>query len=478
MKNWKFLKPLLVASLALGLLGGSLSAETSRPNIVLVMADDQGWGQVGYYDHPLLKTPNLDAMAANGLRFDRFYAGAPVCSPTRASVLTGRANDRTGVYQHGNALRLQERPMPRAMQESGYSTGHFGKWHLNGLRGPGVPILGDDKYHPGRYGYDYWLSTTNFFDINPVMSRNGSFEEFKGDSSVIVVKEALEFMKRQAKADKPFFTTIWYGSPHAPMVASNADAKAFAHLEETDRNHYGELVAMDRSIGNLRKGLRKLGIEKNTLVWFCSDNGGLKVTPESVNGLRGLKGTVYEGGLRVPAIIEWPSVITEAMISKTPASVLDIFPTVAAIAGLPKSAILQPNDGVSLKRSIEGSIPARRKKPIPFRFMGSGAMVDNEFKLVTHKLGSGEYELYDLSKDSKESKNLYKSRPEVAKRLTAVFEKWSKTVDASDVGKDYAEGRLTDPNPRRILWTDFPDYEPYFEEWKKRPEYQKNLKNK
>ena len=454
------------------------AAEDTRPNIVLVMADDQGWGQVGYYDHPLLKTPNLDAMAANGLRFDRFYAGAPVCSPTRASVLTGRANDRTGVYQHGNALRLQERPMPRAMQQAGYATGHFGKWHLNGLRGPGVPILGDDKYHPGRYGYDYWLSVTNFFDMNPTLSRNGSFEEFKGDSSVIIVDEALEFMKRQTKADKPFFTTIWYGSPHSPMVSSDADQKAFAHLDESDRNHYGELVAMDRSIGNLRNGLRKLGIEKNTLIWFCSDNGGLKVKPESVNGLRGLKGTVYEGGLRVPAIIEWPSVIDEAAISKTPAGVVDMFPTVAAIVGLPKSAMLQPQDGQSLKGTIESIIPKRRKKPLPFRFMDAGAMVDNQYKLVTQKLGSGEYELYNLAKDPTESKNVFGSRPEVAKRLVAVFEKWSKTVDASDEGKDYDEGHLTDPDPRRILWTDHPDYEPYFDEWKKRPEYQQRLKDK
>ena len=214
------------------------------------------------------------------------------------------------------------------------------------------------------------------------------------------------------------------------------------------------------------------------LVWFCSDNGGLKVTPESVNALRGLKGSVYEGGLRVPAIIEWPSVITKAAISNTPAGVVDIFPTLADLVGLPKSAMLQPQDGSSLKLWIEGSIPARREKPIGFRYMNAGAMVDNHFKLVTQKLGSGEYELYDLAKDPKESKNLYTARPEVAKRLTAVFEKWSQSVDASDAGKDYPEGHLTDPNPRRMFWTDLPDYEPYFDEWKKRPEYASRLKDK
>ncbi|MCA1810059.1 MAG: sulfatase-like hydrolase/transferase, partial [Lentisphaerae bacterium] len=120
-----------------------------KPNIVLIMTDDQGWGETGYYNHPVLKTPNLDAMAANGLRFDRFYAAAPVCSPTRATVLTGRTNDRAGVHDHGYPLRLQEKTLPRALQQQGYRTAHFGKWHLNGIRGPGVPIFKDDPYGPG-----------------------------------------------------------------------------------------------------------------------------------------------------------------------------------------------------------------------------------------------------------------------------------------------------------------------------------------
>ena len=125
------------------------SRSTGRPNIVLVMADDQGWGQTGYYKHPLLKTPNLDEMARNGLRFDRFYSAAPVCSPTRASLLTGRTNRRTGVESHGYALRRQEKSIASLLGDAGYATAHFGKWHLNGLRGPGVPILPNDTHHPG-----------------------------------------------------------------------------------------------------------------------------------------------------------------------------------------------------------------------------------------------------------------------------------------------------------------------------------------
>ena len=176
------------------------------PNIVLVMTDDQGWGQTGYYKHPVLETPHLDAMAAGGLRFDRFYAAAPVCSPTRASVLTGRSNMRTGVESHGYALRRQERTLAQALREAGYVTGHFGKWHLNGLRGPGVPILGEDTHHPGVFGFDEWLSVTNFFDRDPILSREVTFEAFKGDSSEIIVDEALSFIKKGARERKQSFT--------------------------------------------------------------------------------------------------------------------------------------------------------------------------------------------------------------------------------------------------------------------------------
>ena len=175
------------------------------PHIIFVMADDMGWGQTGYRGHPILKTPHLDAMAANGLRFDRFYAGGPVCSPTRAAVLTGRSPDRTGVLQHGYALRLQEKTIAQALKGAGYVTGHFGKWHLNGHRGPGVPLLADDPYHPGKFGFDEWVSVSNFFDLDPLLSRSGKIEEFKGDSSAIAVTEAVKFLERHRAGGRPMF---------------------------------------------------------------------------------------------------------------------------------------------------------------------------------------------------------------------------------------------------------------------------------
>ena len=169
--NMHRLTPLLCLPAFVFLTTSAIAA--SRPNIILVMADDMGWGQTGYYHHPILKTPNLDAMAKAGLRFDRFYAASAVCSPTRASVLTGRSSMRTGVPSHGHSLRRQEKTIAKALKDADYATGHFGKWHLNGMRGPGVPIFRDDTHNPGTFGFDEWVSVTNFFDRDPIMSRKG-----------------------------------------------------------------------------------------------------------------------------------------------------------------------------------------------------------------------------------------------------------------------------------------------------------------
>lgn len=448
----------------------ALANKERPPNIVLVMSDDQGWGQTGYNNHPLLKTPNLDAMAANGLRFDRFYAGGPVCSPTRASVLTGRTHDRTGVYSHGYALRHQEKVLPKAMQAAGYSTGHFGKWHLNGLRGPGAPVLGKDSHHPGTFGFDEWLTVTNFFDMNPIMSRKGVFEEFKGDSSEVIVAEALKFIEQQKAAGKPSFTVIWYGSPHSPFIATDEDTNEFQGLDAKGRQHHGELVAMDRSIGTLRSGLRAMGIGDTTLVWFKSDNGGLKgVGCDSVGGLRGNKGSIYEGGLRVPGIIEWPQGI-EPRVTRYPAGAVDIFPTLAGVVSLPKESIADVMDGTSLV-PIFGRDTGLRAKPLPFQFGDNTALVDNDWKIIFNRKKQT-FVLYNLKTDPQETKDLCSSQPVVAKRLKQQVSALAQSIAKSDRGEDYPEGKVVGFDPGRRLWVEDPAYEPYLEELLKRPEYQ------
>lgn len=440
--------------------------DTARPNIILIMTDDQGWGQTGYYNHPVLKTPNLDAMAENGLRFDRFYAGAPVCSPTRATVLTGRTNDRCGVKTHGYALRLQEKTLPAALKEAGYATGHFGKWHLNGLKGPGIPLLAEDDHNPGAFGFDEWVSVTNFFDRNPLMSRKGVFEQFEGDSSSIIVNEALKFIESTTHSGKPFFTVIWDGSPHSPWDASEEDREAFHALDRNSQHHYGEMVAFDRSVGVLRQGLRDLGVADNTLLWYCSDNGGLsKITPETTGGLRGNKGSVWEGGLRVPCIIEWPAVI-KPRITPYPAATMDIFPTLAEILALQETALLEPTDGSSLNALFDQDLKSR-EKPIPFRFHERGALIDNDHKLVATDLGKGTFELYDLKADPKETRDISQDEPELFDRMKSLFLAWNASVERSVAGKDYPEGRVRDGEPESHDWKEDARYRKALDAWYK-----------
>jgi arylsulfatase len=464
---------LVIFALLAILCGQALAAET-RPNIIFVMADDMGWGQTGYRKHPVLKTPNLDAMASNGLRFERFYAGGPVCSPTRASVLTGRSHERAGVLSHGYALRLQEKTIAQALKGAGYVTGHFGKWHLNGHRGPGAPIFANDPHSPGKFGFDEWVSVSNFYDVNPLMSRAGKFEQFQGDSSEIAVAEAVKFLERHRAGSQPMFAVIWYGTPHSPFKALDEDKAAFGELNEASANHYGELVAMDRSIGTLRGKLRDLGLADNTLLVFCSDNGGLPgITPETVGGLRGNKGSVFEGGIRVPGIIEWPAII-QPRVTSYPACVMDLFPTVADIVGLPDSVMVKPVDGRSLKPLFERELGERRS-PIGFRYQAKRALVDDRYKLLTDNLAGGKLELHDLVSDAKESRDLSTEHPEVFTRMKQQLLDWNAGMDASFAGKDYPEGKVSPPDPQPVNWYETPPYQPYLADWKQRWEFQSYL---
>jgi arylsulfatase A-like enzyme len=465
------MKSLLLLSLC-----ASTCLASTRPNIVLVMTDDQGWGETGYNGHPVLKTPNLDAMAANGLSFDHFYA-APNCSPARASVLTGRSNDRTTVLNHGHALRRQEKTLPAALKKAGYATGHFGKWHINGFSGPGAPILATDTHHPGIFGFDEWFSVTNFFDLNPLMSRQGKFEQTQGDSSEVIVAEALKFIEAKSKGKNPFFTVIWFGSPHDPFIASEEDKAPFKGLSKASQEHYGELVAMDRSIGTLRAGLRKLNLHENTIVWFNSDNGGLNgIKPGTVGNLRGFKNSIFEGGLRVPCVIEWPAGISEARRTSAPSGIVDIFPTLADIANLPKDSMLKPIDGVSLFPLFKTET-SPRKEPLFFRHTGRTAVIDNNFKLLNDKKGGENYQLYDLSKDQTESKDLINELPKIASDLKAKLKTWNTSVDNSLAGGDLPAGIKPDPVKARS-WTTSPEYAPYIEGWKDRPEFKRYLNRK
>lgn len=483
-------------------------AGDTRPNVILLMADDMGWAQTGYYGHPVMKTPNLDDMAKNGLRMDRFYAGAPSCTPTRASVLTGRTNDRTGAFRVGASINKQEKMLSTAFRDAGYATAHFGKWHLN-FNGVGLehPLPADDPHNPGELGFDYWLSNTSGFDMFEStggtfeLSRMGEREIFEGDGSEVIVEEALQYITGQVEKSKPVFVVIWYSTPHGPWKATDEDIAPFLGVvDRTSANMHGEIVAMDRSIGNLRQGLRELGVADNTLLWFTSDNGGSPdidtgvtypngkdkppvieypsncsdgidpdftsdqsaalgcirgARPDSTGHLRGFKKDFYEGGLRVPTVVEWPAGI-EPRVSNFPSATFDIFPTLIDVASLDPDSINRVHDGISLAEVFK-SEPARREKPMGFRASDGRMWMENDWKIVqnvtftTAGFITQPFELYNVIGDPGEEQNLIELYPERAERMREELARWSVSVSRSALGADYPEevvlptGREYDP---------------------------------
>ncbi len=442
--------------------------ETARPNVVLVMADDQGWGDTGYNGHPDLKTPHLDALAAAGLRLNRFYAAHFNCSPTRASVMTGRHPHRMGTFSPGTPIRAQESTVARVLQSAGYATGHFGKWHLNGRNGardtktpPGRAILEGDPLSPGMLGFDEWLSADNFFDLDPVLGRNGVPEKFHGDGSDIVTDEAITFIRRQAGAGTPFLVVLWFGNPHVPHEPLPSDRAPYAALPESEQRYYGELTGIDRNVGKLRAALRELNVAENTLLWYTSDNGGA-AGPKSTGHLRGGKGTLWEGGLRVPGLVEWPARIAKPFISEMPCSTLDIYPTVLAATHTKAEKQIEPLDGINLLPLFDGKM-SERGRAIPFvarlaQQDSHAALLDWPYKLHTgagrgkRRPDAGDHPvapvlLYDISQDPKETTDLAAQQPDRVATMNAELAAWKASALKSLAGDDYGPGAGSTPAP-------------------------------
>lgn len=460
---------------------GKESAETKeskRPNILLVMSDDQGWGDVGYNGHPYLKTPHLDAAAASGLRLDHFYAAAPSCSPTRASVLTGRHPNRMGVFSWGHPIRPQEVTLAEVLKSQGYVTGHFGKWHLGSIRA-------ESPVSPGANGFDRWISTSNFFDLDPEMSDQGREVKMKGEGSLVVADLAIDWIRQQASGPAPFFGVVWFGSPHLPHNAAPELAALYADHPKREREFFGEISGVDLAFGRIRDSLSELGLRDNTLVWFCSDNGALQVG--DAGDARGGKHVLYEGGLRVPAFIEWPDGIPAPGASPIRCGTVDIFPTVLEVAGI-AGGDGRPLDGISLVPLLRGEMqlrpaplgfwnagipghftnPAgimnkvlptiedwsdnkvervtRRVEKIPKQkfaddvYSGHAAWIAGDWKLHRISGTNGEkvrWMLYNLTNDPRESNDVAKEYPEILKDLSAEMEGWLASVVSSLRGEDY-----------------------------------------
>jgi len=480
-----------VPLLSLVLLGSSLGAAEMRPNIVLMMADDQGWGETGYNGHPHLKTPVQDEMAATALRLDRFYAASPVCSPTRASVMTGRHANRSGAFSPNYSTRPEEITIAKILQEAGYRTAHYGKWHIGAVKE-------ESPLNPRRMGFDEYLSHDNFFEMNPPLSRNGAPPEtFPGESSELIVDEAIVFVREAIQNQEPFFVVVHFGSPHSPYSGKPEDIQPYAALGEPISHRFAEIAALDRAVGTLREALQEFGVRENTLLWYKSDNGiTWEGIPESQRadlyngGWRGHKGDLYEGGVIVPSIIEWPAVIREPRTSSVPCVTSDILPTLLDLLDLKHPDPDRPLDGISLKSLIvdgsmterpspigfwkypvggekengrwiseelsRGTTPTTRNPGIDFLnfkhpvaktqdFGGEAAWTDNRYKLVVGTAARGAKkkqpetttELYDLVADPYETKNLADQHPEIVRRMTEELHAWQRSVEISLTGADY-----------------------------------------
>lgn len=481
--------------IVLGVLAAFISpafAADKRPNFILCMADDQGFGDVGYNSNGALKTPVLDEMARSGLRLDRFYAAAPVCSPTRGSVMTGRHPNRFGCFQWGYPLRPQEITIAEALKAAGYTTGHFGKWHLGSTRA-------DSPVSPGNSGFDVWVSSPNFFDNDPYLSHGGKVVKHEGESSMVAIEQAIDFIRKASSGgggDKPFLAVIWFGSPHNPHSGSPELMELYSDLPPREAAYAAEITGIDRAMGRLRKELRDLNIADTTLVWYTSDNGpqggGANVLG-SAGPFSGRKGELLEGGIRVPGIIEWPAVVKSPRTTHVASGTIDIFPTLLDIAGAKVGSQVTPLDGVSIRPLIEGVHFQRHKpmgfwdfpergirspssellveqlegkpasyddvtvattiKPYPADFRdGEVAWIDGDWKLLVRPAGNtapgknkkakknddrGGVSLYNLKEDPAEKHDLSAKEPQRVKQMSKALDEWQASVIHSLNGGDY-----------------------------------------
>jgi arylsulfatase A len=362
------------------LLSCGLSAapiRTRPPNIVIALCDDLGYGDLSCYGHPVIKTPHLDRFAQQGIRFTDCYAAAPVCSPSRAGLLTGRTPDRAGIYDWIPAnspmhLRREEVTISRLLQQAGYATCHSGKWHLNGMFNSAA------QPQPGDHGFDHWFATQNNAapsHLDPVnFVRNGKeVGPLRGHSSRLIVDEAIEWL-RSVDRSRPYFLFVCFHSPHEPVAADEDFVRPYASDPERNRAiYYGNVAQTDHEFGRLMQALEQRGDFDNTFAMFTSDNGPetLKRYPGAARSygsaapLRSMKLSLYEGGYRVPGMIRFPRRVKAGRSSSVPICSLDLLPTLCGLAGIrvPQRKL----DGADISAALDGK-PVKRPRPLHWHY--------------------------------------------------------------------------------------------------------------
>jgi arylsulfatase A-like enzyme len=418
-----------------------------RPNIIFILADDMGLGDLSCYGGQQAPTPHLDQLASEGTRFTQYYSASPICSPSRTGLTTGMfparwritsfLQTRQGNRNCGQADFLDPHApsLARSLKSSGYATGHFGKWHMGG----GRDVTDAPKF--AAYGFDEhastWESPEPHADItagNWIWSPQDKVKRW--DRTAFFVDQTLDFLARHP--DQPCYVNLWPDDVHTPWVPDEHSGKG-----DTPANFRPVLIEMDRQIGRLMAGLKRLGLDERTLVIFASDNGALPTFRGARSGgFRGSKLSLYEGGIRLPLIARWPGHVTAGRVdSNTVFAAVDLFPTLCALshAPLPRDVTL---DGYDLSPALLGRpVPPRAqplfweygRNPTAFSYPGGRdrspnlAVRDGKWKLLVNHDGSGA-ELYDLDRDPAETISLATAEPQVTERLRAAVLAWRRTL--------------------------------------------------
>ncbi|MBS1828373.1 MAG: arylsulfatase [Acidobacteria bacterium] len=405
-----------------GLFGAAAAAQSAqRPNIVLIVTDDQGWWDTGVHGNKQIRTPNMDRLAAEGVNFTRFYV-CPVCAPTRAGLMTGRYYLRTGVYNTrfgGDTMDRHETTMAQVLQKAGYRTGIFGKWHLGRYAGE----------HPMNRGFDETLvftqGHTERYFYPDQLEHNRKPVAARGYVTDVLTDAAIQFVKQRGA--RPFFLYLPFNAPHSPNYVPSRYTERYMKMGIPigDAEIYGMVERVDENIGRLLSLLDQQGLRENTIVLFMSDNGG--VSKHFRAHLRGAKGSVYEGGVRAPLFVRWPGHVPAGKKVDAMVKEFDIFPTLCDLLRIPVPTAL-PLDGKSFRRLLEsgqGESPHRfvchywdRFRPTKERGWAIG---EARFKLV------GE-QLFDLENDPSEKTDVSKQFPQDKQRLRAQFDAWFDSV--------------------------------------------------
>jgi arylsulfatase A len=451
--------------IALCLAAASVFAATTRahaadkPNFIVFLADDLGWGDLGCYGNKIIQTPNLDAFAKQGVRLTQCYAASAVCSPSRSAIQTGRTPYRNGVFTwipEGREIHLRSSEITIAtlLKQNGYATCHAGKWHLNShFNRPTQP-------QPNDHGYDWWLATQNnaapSHEHPANFVRNGKpIGKVEDYSAPFVAKEAIRWLKEQRKPEQPFFITVWSHEPHYPIKSAEQFKALYPNLtDDVQREHHANVTQLDHGFGLLMKALDELKLADDTFVIFTSDNGpegdGIKTPGRGyTGGLRGRKRAVYEGGIRVPGIVRWPGKLKPGTESDIPVIGSDIFPTLCAIAGVavPGDRVI---DGANLLPAISGK-PVERPRPLYWRCAISPDPLKTAMRIGDWKILADEaltqFELYNVQQDWQEKNNLAAAEPEKFAQMKAELIQLNTEIEREGPTwwKDYNHGGKNAP---------------------------------